>query len=353
MLKRVETGYLGETTRIVTDVYDDEELYALIDLFDDANLYQTPAYCREGKAGANLSHLVLFEKDIPIGVALVRIRKLPPTKTGFAHVYWGPLWRLRNCEEDIEHLGLVLNALKQEYVNKRGLLLRIESNLIEDGDVERYSKVFAKQGFHTVHSARYNTFVLDLDKDLDQLRKNLRGNWRGHLSKAERNGLKTISGSETTLFNNFCSLYFALLKRKKFDDVQDAEMCSRVQEALPNRFKMRISQCEHQGEIAASVVCSTIGNSAVYLLGATSEKGMKTRGSYLLQWEMLKWLKEKGTRYYDLGGIDPEGNPGVYHFKEGFRGRKVTSLGRYECAPGRMRQFLLKNVENVYNQVKR
>ena len=49
-------------------------------------------------------------------------------------------------------------------------------------------------------------------------------------------------------------------------------------------------------------------------------------GEKKLQWTLIKWLKERGVRWYDLGGIDPEGNPGVYSFKRGFSGIDVTQI---------------------------
>ncbi len=44
--------------------------------------------------------------------------------------------------------------------------------------------------------------------------------------------------------------------------------------------------------------------------------------------ESDKWLKENGVHWYDLGGIDPEHNPGVFHFKKGAVGN-----GRYTNGP--------------------
>jgi CelD/BcsL family acetyltransferase involved in cellulose biosynthesis len=69
-----------------------------------------------------------------------------------------------------------------------------------------------------------------------------------------------------------------------------------------------------------------MGDSAIYLLGATNDEGMKSQGAYLLQWTMIKWLKENGIGWYDLGGIDPERNPGVYSFKRGFSGADLTQI---------------------------
>ncbi len=69
-----------------------------------------------------------------------------------------------------------------------------------------------------------------------------------------------------------------------------------------------------------------MGNRAIYLLGATNEQGMKVKCAYLMQWRMIQWLKETEVVYYDLGGINPEKNPGVYHFKEGLGGQDVLYL---------------------------
>jgi hypothetical protein len=69
-----------------------------------------------------------------------------------------------------------------------------------------------------------------------------------------------------------------------------------------------------------------MGDSAIYLLGATSDNGLDAKGSYLLQWTLIQWLKESGVRGYDLGGIDPQQNPGVYHFKRGLSGTDVCHM---------------------------
>jgi FemAB family len=69
-----------------------------------------------------------------------------------------------------------------------------------------------------------------------------------------------------------------------------------------------------------------MGDSAVYLLGATNDDGLNSKGAYLLQWTLIRWLKENGAKWYDLGGIDPEGNPGVYHFKRGLSGVDICQM---------------------------
>ena len=85
----------------------------------------------------------------------------------------------------------------------------------------------------------------------------------------------------------------------------------------------------------AGLVASAMGDSAIYLLGATSDDGLNAKGAYLLQWTLIQWLKENGFKWYDLGGIDPEGNPGVYSFKKRIvRHRRVSinpACGLQQC----------------------
>jgi len=71
------------------------------------------------------------------------------------------------------------------------------------------------------------------------------------------------------------------------------------------------------------------------LLGATSDEGLKTRGSYLLQWKLIEWLKRGGFAVYDLHGIDPVKNPGTYRFKHDLGGdsaSEVCFLGRFDSS---------------------
>jgi hypothetical protein len=89
---------------------------------------------------------------------------------------------------------------------------------------------------------------------------------------------------------------------------------------------MQVLICEDQGTPVAGMVASAMGDSAIYLLGATGDRGLKSKGAYLLQWALINRLKDQGIRAYDLGGIDPQLNPGVYHFKQGLSGMDVCQI---------------------------
>ena len=101
--------------------------------------------------------------------------------------------------------------------------------------------------------------------------------------------------------------------------------------------------------LVASIIGSAIGNTGIYLLGASNEIGMKNKGSYLLQWEMIKWLKQKGCQRYDLGGINLDDNPGVYHLKSGITDQEVFGMGSYEI----YNSVLSKRIVSIGEFIKR
>jgi lipid II:glycine glycyltransferase (peptidoglycan interpeptide bridge formation enzyme) len=300
----------------------------MLDLFADANLYQTWSYGGIRWGTKNLSHLVLKRNDEVMAMAQIRIIRPTKLKFGMAYLRWGPLCQRRGRELDGDVLIHVARALREEYVCKRRLLLQILPNaFVGSPRAELFQSAFSGFTRESCTSANlYRTFLLDLAPPIEQLRRNLDKKWRNQLTRSEKNELKIVSGTTVDEYQIFSRIYDQMRKRKTFETTVDPEEFRRVQEGLPEVHRMRILICEHQGVPLGAIVISALGDSAIYLLGATSDEGLNSKGAYLLQWTMIQWLKENGFRWYDLGGIDPKANPGVYSFKRGLSGRDVFQL---------------------------
>jgi len=88
-------------------------------------------------------------------------------------------------------------------------------------------------------------------------------------------------------------------------------------------------------EVCAKLYCASLrsrlqGGLLIMIVGKTMQLifSVAVRGeqspSRILHWTAIKAaLNAKVTRY-DLGGMDPVGNPGVYEFKRQLRGQLVT-----------------------------
>jgi lipid II:glycine glycyltransferase (peptidoglycan interpeptide bridge formation enzyme) len=300
----------------------------MLDLFNDANFYQTWSYGRVRWGRENLSHLVLKREGEVLGMAQLRIVRPTRFKFGMAYLRWGPLCERRGQSLDPEVAIRMAQALEKEYVKKRKLFVRVLPNaFVGSSRAAVLQSAFA--GFTPeplVADNTYRTLVVDLAPESIELRRKFDPKWRNKLSGAERNNLRVITGSGMKEYETFCQLYKNMRNRKTFETTVDVEEFGRIQEDLAERHGMRVLICEERGVPVAGLVASAMGHSAIYLLGATSDEGLNSKGAYLLQWTLIQWLKENGIRWYDLGGIDPEGNPGVYNFKRGMSGSDVFQM---------------------------
>jgi lipid II:glycine glycyltransferase (peptidoglycan interpeptide bridge formation enzyme) len=314
--------------QVEVDRWTPDEWSQMLDLFNDANVYQTWSYGQVRWGRRSLSHLVLKRDGEVVGMAQLRIVRPTRFNFGMAYLRWGPMCERRGTPLDSEVITRMASALETEYARNRKLFLRVLPNAFAGS--ERAAIVqSAFCGFDAepiVPDNTYRTFLVDLAPGLEELRKRLDAKWRNKLSGAEKNNLRVIAGSGSAEFRNFCQIYHQLRKRKTFETTVDVEEFARIQDDLAEPHRLRILICEYKGAPVAGLVVSAIGDSAIYLLGATSDEGLNSKGSYLLHWTMIQWLKEKGIRWYDLGGIDPIGNPGVYSFKKGFSGADVIQV---------------------------
>jgi len=338
------------------DAVSEQEWNKICGQFADSNIYQSWAYDAIRCGEENLSHLVLRCADKVVAIAQARIVRIPVLGLGAAYLRWGPLWQLRNQPLAPDILRSVLRALRNEYVCRHGLILRIFPILFDD-DSSSYADILSQEGFVPVpNENRGRTFIMDIDQPLDIIRKKFDQKWRNCLNKSERNNLEVIEGSDDSLFAEFISLYHVLLERKQFQEPNDINEFRNIQQSLPTEHKMRIFLCRSDGVYSAGAICATIGETGVYLFGATNDEGMKNKGSYLLQWKAIQWMKECGCRFYNLNGINPEKNPGGYHFKAGLsgkNGRDVQYLGRFDCYSGGITAKLANTADAVLPKMKK
>jgi hypothetical protein len=320
------------------------EWSTLLDAFTDANIYQTWAYGAVQWQEKSLSHVILKRGDKVVAIAQLRIVRPGNLPLGIAYLRWGPLCHRNGAGLDAEALYSMVNGLREEYVVRRRLLLEIIPNafsgslragVFEDGfrKFERGTGIVTK---------KYRTFVMDLSSSIENLRKQLDAKWRNKLSGAERNGLRIAHDDTPEAFSIFRKMYDEMVKRKRFRANVSIEDFGRMQAKLPGNQRLKVSICFRGADPVAGIVCSALGDSAIYLLGATSDAGLKMKGSYLLHWEMIKTLRENGVRYYDLGGIDPIKNPGVFTFKRGLSGADVHQIDSFVACENGLGGVLMK-----------
>lgn len=319
--------------RAETDKVTRAEWSELLGRFEDANLYQTWSYGAVRWGEGSLSHLVLKRDGEVVAMAQLRIIRPRFAIGGIAYLRWGPLCHLKGQPLDSGIAREMASALHEEYVRKRRLFLRILPNAFAGSEREKIFKEAFPQFQQPLSKPgdADRTFVVDISPPIEVIRKKLDQKWRNQLNRAEKNNLTIIKGSGAAEYRKFLEVYERMWSRKQFETTVNVQQFARICDDLPEGQKFQIMICEHEGKPVSGIVCSAMGNMGIYILGATHDEGLNTKAAYLLHWTMIVQMKEQGIRHYDLGGIDPEKNPGVYHFKRGFSGEDVTRIAPLEC----------------------
>ena len=324
--------------------------------FNDATIHQTWSMGKHSFGEKNLSHLVLKKDSEIIAMAQVSIKKLPLLRVGGARLFWGPLWQRKGEIIDYTVFERIIEALKDEYIIKRGLLLRVWPFALKQSG-EEIIYIMCKHGFmRNSADQTYRTIMLDITPPMEILRRNLTSKWRNHLNAAEKNKLTLMIGADDMLLTCFFNMLQEMLSRKNFETHVNYSLYRQIQNDLPEDLKLKIFVCHCENMPIAAGVFSAIGDTGEYLFGATANNGLKLNGANLIQWEAIKWLKEKECKWYDLGGIDPHGNPGVYHFKSGVAGKSGLDgmfLGQFYLSYNSISYFLYSCINIISNMRRR
>lgn len=285
------------------------------------------------RIGAVSEHIGLFDHTGKLVMLTnVRIKILPFNLGGIAYISGGMMLD-QGAESIKDHFSLSIEALKKEYVQCRGYILRIsprrklinsektESELIELHKFKRFSET-------------NSTILIDLSKDIADIRKTLHQKWRNILNRGEKMAFELVTCDDHSLFPDFEELFDELVTRKGFKVDMGCKFYSKVQLKSDERERFHLSMLYFNGKPVSGNLASICGDTSVYLLGATNNAGRKIGASYLLQWHTIIESKKRGCSWYDLGGVDKIKNPNVYKFKKRMGGIEIEKGTEYQFQSG-------------------
>ncbi|ACT58452.1 lipid II:glycine glycyltransferase FemX [Hirschia baltica] len=170
------------------------------------------------------------------------------------------------------------------------------------------------------------TVRINLEQDVETLRKSMDQKWRNRLTSAEKSGLKFVSGGTKP------AQYRWLL------DLEETQREKRGYRALPAALTLEWqeskSKCLQAGknggisvyradlgkECAGAMLVLEHGSMATYHIGWTSEEGRKLGAHNLCLWNACLDLKARGFKQFDLGGVNTQSGAGIARFKIGTGG---------------------------------
>ncbi len=293
----------------------------------------------------------------PLICAQVLFRAVPrlPLPVSIAYVPRGPVYFPGSQGAAVE---CVFWKRVHSEARKRGaIFLKVEPNIALNDEankavVDRKMLALGFQPSARLQPAR--TIVLDIDKSEDDLLKAMRPKTRYNLRLAGRRGVQVRRADSLSDLRTFYSLLEVTGQRDEFGihTFPYYEKLWRIF-GLEGNNSVAVLLADHPDDserIAgpiAGLLALRFGREAIYMYGASADRGREHMPNYLLQWEAIRWARENGCSVYDFWGIpdapsdeDGEGEVspinarsglrGVYWFKKSFGGREVEYPGAYD-----------------------
>jgi len=293
---------------------------ALISGAGRSNLLQGWAW---GEAKAEIEgwrprRAVLAAGTLAIAAVQVLEKRLGPAR--LARINRGPLWLAEDLTAEAK--SACLAALRRRWRWFRGGALLIAPEL---ADAER--GVALAQGWRPRAAPVWGSAWIDLAVDEATLRKRLNGKWRNMLVNAEKAGLKVSVQHGAPGLDWLLPRYRAMMADKGFSGITPSLLTALAGHCDATDLPLLTARAG-EDDASAVLVCRH-GAAATYLIGWNSDAGRRTRANYLLLWRAMLELKERGCRWFDLGGIDETLTPGVATFKRGLGGEEYRLAGEF------------------------
>jgi len=281
--------------------------------------------------------LALFDDDTHaiVAGAQVLLRTMPfvPSRVAsLAYIPRGPVidWaQAEVCE--------AFFSLLHQFLRCRGAIaLRLEPGQpLETQDGELLVKRLAVQRAQPDGAIQpLRTIVLELESTEETLLARMKEKWRYNVRLAARKGV-TVRVAETLA--DVCAWYRLLLATSERDNfgIHELAYYEHAWDLMHPHNEARLFLAEHEGRLLAGIFVGLCARQAIYLFGASGNEERRLMPNYALQWEAIRWAKQRGALLYDFWGIpetddESEAMSGVYRFKRGWGGRIVQFPGCYE-----------------------
>lgn len=273
--------------------------------------------------GIEVKRRIIHCGDRP--VALVQGFRTRDLKFGSINrILRGPVWlQDLSPEQCIE----ICRLIRHEFHKRIADLLFWLPELPDTPDSMRLMKALGMRRMVT----GYSTVWLDIRPDEDSLLDGLHGKWRNSLRTAEKAGIRVRQATRDKAFEKSMATYDRFRRNRKFIG-PPANLIRYILSAPRPSDKtgnVRVWEAIHDNKPVAGIAVIRHGASATYLAGWTGEDGRHRNAHNILLWRAIAKLRETGTDWLDLGGVDTQTAPGIARFKLGLGGELLTTTGTY------------------------
>ena len=326
---------------IVREISDDERgrFNSFVASFPTGDLMQSYEW-GEVKARSGWKPVrVICEKDgVIAATASVLIRQIPHTRRSIAYVPRGPV--VDTGEKDL--FDELVSGMRRIALSYGAILIKIDPPIPIEDEVGK--TVIEKAGFRAVPDPTgfggtqpKCVMQLDLDGSEEEIFARFKPKWRYNIRLAERHGVRVKSECTKDDLKVFYELLKITAERDRFL-VRSFSYFETLWDILTPPGYAKLFLAYYNDTPLAGALDFVFGDRAWYVYGASSNEHRNLMPNHLLQWEMIRWAKSLGCKWYDFRGVSPRRNAdesedhlqGLNRFKSGFSPRYVEYLGEYD-----------------------
>ena len=291
--------------------------------FDDCSPFQSYSWgeYRRALGWEPLRWVALDGNEKVVAMMQASVRRYP-FGVGLIWCEGGPIGDLTVCNERLQQAMSTTTGLSRFYCRFRCDRRR----QIED------ALRLTAQGWTISWAPLTSNYsmTLDLAAEEDRLLAACDHNWRRNLRRAEECHLKVRQWLDAGV-DEVLAVYSSMQEVKGLNQQWSRQ---EVGELLRNlKQNLVLYRCEDErGEVVSLLGCMVAGDKACTLFAATSEAGRKLHASYATFWALVQHCRRIGISSYDLAGIDPVRNRGVYRFKRATGATPIEYLGEWDWA---------------------
>jgi len=304
---------------LVEDIKADEWDKQLVN-FSDFDFYQTYNWGQYKKSFGWIPYrfVAIDSNNKVVGMAQCLLKNFP-FSIGFLWCPGGPTGDYKVANK---------NFIKTCYkaTRKNLLYIRIRSSNIDSNKSINYMRNNWKLPKKKITSSL--SMLLDLKNDSEKIKANFSKNWARNLRRFKESELK-ITLCTNLRAHELIPIYRNVEKYKGIKIQYSNLELTKLFEYYNEKIVLFICDNKH-GELVAFRGAILFGNKVFDFFAATHPSARKLYPSNRLLYTLLLHSKSLGAVTYDLGGIDPINNPGVYNFKKGTGAYSHKKLGEWE-----------------------
>jgi hypothetical protein len=297
--------------------------------FDDVNVYQTSEWAdHKSTSGWSVVRWVCKADGARVITAAQCLYRSGPFSTVVVWVPGGPIG-------DLNKVTPKFVALLKSHLNTKLIYVRIavmrSSDHVTAGQLASYKW---NKSTTTIGTKSSLVHLLDVEESIRLTRCST--NWKRNLKRSTKIQSYPYVWQKPDS-TSLSSAYQEMNDYKQIEGVSLNRSAQDLQSAInvfgDKLILVRSDDADGNALAIRGAIC--FGDTAWDYIAITTPAGRKTYASYAVFWALAESCFQLGMRRFDLGGIDPINNRGVYDFKKGTGSFQVDYEGEWDSASPR------------------